>query len=85
MKVTVRAFGPIMEIIGRIINLDLAPGSTLDDLARRLETDARLNDEIKILGSNMTILVNGVNSKTLKNLALKEGDRIDILSPFGGG
>ncbi|MCJ7633264.1 MoaD/ThiS family protein [Candidatus Bathyarchaeota archaeon] len=87
MKVTVRAFGPILEIIGRIQEVDLASDSTLDDLAKKLEIDAKFkNLEIqKILSSNMTILVNGVDSKTLKSLVLTEGARVDILSPFGGG
>ncbi len=87
MKVTVRAFGPILEIIGRIQEVDLASDSTLDDLAKKLVIDAKFkNLEIqKILSSNMTILVNGVDSKTLKSLVLTEGARVDILSPFGGG
>ena len=87
MKVTVRAFGPILEIIGRIQEVDLASDSTLDDLAKKLEIDAKFkNVKIqKILSSNMTILVNGVDSKTLKSLVLTEGARVDILSPFGGG
>lgn len=87
MKVTVRAFGPILEIIGRIQEVDLASDSTLDDLAKNLEIDAKFkNVKIqKILSSNMTILVNGVDSKTLKSLVLTEGARVDILSPFGGG
>ncbi len=87
MRVTVRAFGPILEIIGRIQEVDLDSGSTLDDLAKRLEIEAKVkNVEVsKILSSDMTILVNGANSKTLKCLELKEGDRVDILSPFAGG
>jgi len=87
VKVTVRAFGPILEIIGRIQEVDLASDSTLDDLAKKLEIDAKFkNVKIqKILSSNMTILVNGVDSKTLKSLVLTEGARVDILSPFGGG
>jgi molybdopterin converting factor small subunit len=87
LRVIVRAFGPILEIIGRIQEVELTSGSTLDDLVKKLESDEKVkNVKIsKILSSNMTILVNGINFSTLKSLTLKAGDRVDILSPFGGG
>jgi molybdopterin converting factor small subunit len=87
MKVTVRAFGPIMEVIGRRQEVDLPPDSTLEDLARRLENDAKAKESKapEILNSNLTVLVNGMNAEVLRSVVLKEGDHVDILSPFVGG
>lgn len=87
MRVIVRAFGPVMEIIGRKREIELPADSTLDDLATRLEDEARtrLGRAQKIVGSNLTILVNGMNIQALKDRGLKDGDHVDILSPFVGG
>lgn len=87
MKVTVRAFGPIMELIGRKQEVDLPSGSTLEDLAKMLEKDAKVKQgkAPEILNSNLTVLVNGMNAEALRSRALKEGDHVDILSPFVGG
>lgn len=87
MKITVRAFGPIMEVIGRNQDVELPPNSTLDDLARKLENNARTREgkAPQILNSNLTVLVNGMNAEALTNRILKEGDHVDILSPFVGG
>jgi molybdopterin converting factor small subunit len=87
LRVIVRAFGPVMEIIGRKREIELPADSTLDDLATRLEDEARtrLGRAQKIVGSNLTILVNGMNIQALKDRGLKDGDHVDILSPFVGG
>lgn len=87
MKVTIRAFGPIMELIGRKQEVDLPPDSTLEDLAQRLENDAKPSQgkAPEILNSNLTVLVNGMNAEALRSRVLKEGDHVDILSPFVGG
>jgi len=87
LKVIVRAFGPVIEIIGRKREIELLADSTLDDLATRLEDEARtrLGRAQKIVGSNLTILVNGMNIEALKDRGLKDGDHVDILSPFVGG
>ena len=83
----VRAFGPVMEIIGRKREIELPADSTLDDLATKVEDEARtrLGRAQKIVGSNLTILVNGMNIEALKDRGLKDGDHVDILSPFVGG
>jgi len=76
-----------MEIIGKKQEVDLPPDSTLEDLARRLEKDAE-DKEGKapdILNSNLTVLVNGMNAEALRSRMLREGDHVDILSPFVGG
>ena len=87
LKVTVRAFGPIMEVIGRRQELELPVDATLEELARKLDEDAqaRLGKTPGILHSNLTILVNGMNYEAVKTRILKEGDHVDILSPFVGG
>ncbi len=87
LKVTVRAFGPIMEVIGRKQEVDLPPNSTLEDLAHRLESEVKAKEgkSPEILNSNLMILVNGMNAEALATRALREGDHVDILSPFVGG
>jgi molybdopterin converting factor small subunit len=87
LKIMVRAFGPIMDLIGRKREMDLPPGSTLDDLANMLEKNAGTKDgkALRILGSNLTVLVNGVNAEVVKSRVLKDGDNVDVLSPFVGG
>jgi molybdopterin converting factor small subunit len=87
LKVTVRAFGPVMEVIGRKREMELPADSTLRDLAARLEDEAktRLGKAPRIMNSNLTILVNGMNIEALKDRGLREGDHVDILSPFVGG
>jgi molybdopterin converting factor small subunit len=87
LKVIVRAFGPVMEIIGRKREMELPADSTLGDLASRLEEEARIRvgRAQKIVGSDLTILVNGMNIEALKDRGLKDGDHVDILSPFVGG
>ena len=83
MKVVVRAFGPISESLGRLEYIELPPGSTLKNLAEKLQKKTAL--EIPpILNSNLRILVNGTVS-TKSDQVLEEGDRVDILSPFAGG
>jgi len=76
-----------MEIIGRKREIELPADSTLDDLATKVEDEARtrLGRAQKIVGSNLTILVNGMNIEALKDRGLKDGDHVDILSPFVGG
>lgn len=86
MKILIRAFGPIMDVIGRSQEMILPSGSTLDDLIKKLEKEnMSKNGGVIVSSSNLIILVNGVNSKTVKNRILEEGDHVDLLSPFVGG
>lgn len=82
MKVVVRAFGPISEALGRLQYVELPEGSTLENLAEKLQKETV--PRIPLLNSNLKILVNGTVS-TRNGRILDEGDRVDILSPFAGG
>ena len=83
MRIIVRAFGPISEKLGRQRIVELPIGSTLEDLAEKLrkETTERVPS---LLVSDLKIIVNGALSTNGEQI-LKEGDRVDILSPFAGG
>ncbi len=83
MKVIVKAFGPISEIIGRLQYIELSENSRVEDLANILEKN--MNGKVSsLLHSNLKIVLNG-SIISDSNTRLKDGDRIDILSPFAGG
>jgi molybdopterin converting factor small subunit len=83
LKVVVRAFGPISEVLGRLQYVELPSDSTLQNLAEKLQKETALK-VTPILNSNLRVLVNGTVS-TMSEQVLVEGDRVDILSPFAGG
>jgi len=89
LKVTVKAFGQIMDTLGAERTVDLPDESTVEDLALQLEQSLKPegdgSKEPRLLRSNLTVLVNGRNIQTLKNRTLREGDYVAFLSPFGGG
>jgi molybdopterin converting factor small subunit len=83
LKVVVRAFGPISEALGRLQFVELPSGSTLQNLAEKLQKETALRVP-PLLNSNLRVLVNGTIA-TMSDQVLVEGDRVDILSPFAGG
>ena len=89
MKVTVKAFGQIMEMLGTERIVVLPEESTIEDLAVQLEKNLNSEKTEKrgedLLRSDLTVLVNGRNVRTLKNRTLRDGDLVAFLSPFGGG
>lgn len=91
MKVVVRAYGDLKELITNQITIDLKPRAKLKDLINKLgETTRSKNEYIgsyNAAGPTLTILINGHNAQTLKKLetTLKDGDAITILPPFVGG
>ncbi len=89
MKVIVKAFGQIMEVLGAERIVVLPEESTIEDLAVQLEQSLNLERVEKrrdgLLRSDLTVLVNGRNIRMLKNRTLKNGDFVAFLSPFGGG
>ena len=89
MKVTVKAFGQIMDILGAERTVDLPDESTVEDLAVQLEqglkSDSDKSRVPRLLRSDLTVLVNGRNVQTLRSRTLRQGDYVAFLSPFGGG
>lgn len=91
LKVIVRAYGDLKELLANQIMVDLKPRAKLKDLINKLgETTGSSRGYIgsyNAAGPTLTILINGRNTQTLKKLetTLKDGDAITILPPFVGG
>ena len=88
MKIRITVFGPeVTRLLERDQVIDLAPSSTLDNLAQKLEAKIKAKHgwAPNLLRSNFTILINGKPAETIGNRALKDGDSVALLSPVGGG
>ena len=88
MKISIKSFGPeITSLLNREKLVEVEPGSSVDDLIRKLEEYIKAEHKrtVKILESPFTILINGCNLETLMERVLKKGDIVTILSPIGGG
>jgi len=88
LKITIKAFGPeITSLLERERIVDVEPGSSADDLVRRLEEEIMTEHgrTVSILGSSFTVLINGRNLEALRDRTLRDGDLVAILSPIGGG
>ncbi len=88
MRITIKAFGPeITSLLERERIVIVEPGSSADDLVRRLEEEiiTEHGRTVSILGSSFTVLINGRNLEILEDRSLEDGDMVTILSPIGGG
>jgi molybdopterin converting factor small subunit len=92
MKILVRVFGELAQIIGNRHNLELgdkASISTLSDEIARITGQKRRGylGEFEVGGSEMAILVNGRNIDLLDGLetVLRDGDEVVFLIPTMGG
>jgi len=94
MKVTAKFFTTLREITKkREEEVELPSAATLDDLLRHLSqkygrqfADYVFNDD-KGTRSQLQFLVNGRSTTTLQGLKtrLKDGDKVAIIPPVGGG
>jgi len=92
MKVKVRAFGRLIDLVGDEVEVELAPNAKVKDLLAKLKEKSVSLEEDALTRyekdePELTILLNGRNIYTLKNLQtpLKEGDVVVLLSPVIGG
>ena len=92
MKITVRVFGELAQIIGNRHILDLSEGSTVGALTKELANRAGQKrqgylGEYRVGGGEIAILVNGRNIDLLDGVGtiLREGDDVVILIPTMGG
>jgi sulfur carrier protein ThiS len=77
VRVTVSAFGDLRRhLLGGVQErtLELPEGAVLADIARALDADP---DELPLARRDDAVLREGV--------ALREGDRIELFAPIGGG
>ena len=91
MKVLVRVFGDISQVIGKRHTIEIPEGSTFTTLAKRLgEQSGQPQDylgEFKIGSKDLSVLVNGRSIEILKGVstALNDGDEVVIMQPTAGG
>ena len=92
MKVTVRVFGELTQLLGRRHTLELDEGVTVGTLTSRMADEAGLKRQgylgsYKVGGSELAILVNGRNIDLLDGVrtALQDGDDVVLLPPSAGG
>ena len=92
MKVKVRVFGRLAEVLGREFEVELEPDARVKDLLAKLRKIEQKIDENSLIpyfkdDPQFIILVNGFNIQTLKklNTELRNGDTIILFPPVEGG
>ena len=92
MKVTVRVFGELVQIIGNRHVQELSEGATIITLTGKLAERAGLKrygylGSFKVGGGDLAILVNGRNIELLDGVktTLQDGDEVVFLIPTSGG
>jgi molybdopterin synthase sulfur carrier subunit len=92
LKVKVRVFGRLAEVLGREFEVELEPDARVKDLLaklRKIEQKIGENSLIPYFKDDpqFIILVNGFNIQTLKklNTELRNGDTIILFPPVEGG
>ena len=94
MKVKVRAFGRLIDVLGDEIDVELEPNAKVKDLLAKLrekilslDLDEAALTRYERDEPELTILLNGRNIYTLKKLQtpLKDGDLVVLLPPVIGG
>jgi len=81
IKVRVRTFARVRELLGNDFQVDLVEGATVADLWEQL----RLRDrEMDAIARAIRIAVNG-RIVPLLDARLRDGDEVSLLPPVGGG
>jgi molybdopterin synthase sulfur carrier subunit len=92
MKITVRAFARIREVVGHVTALDLPEGSGIPAVTAALasrsdESRDLLYDEQGTIREHIIFMVNRkrVSRSALESIILAEGDEVAIYPPVAGG
>ena len=89
MKVEVIAYGYLMTLIGGKMNVELEENAGLEDLVSQLAPRPGAFKKGYVgpykLNSDLIVLVNGRNAKTLTTSVLKDGDVVTLIPPLVGG
>ncbi len=89
MKVEVVAYGYLMTLIGGKKKVELEEDAGLEDLVSQLAPSPGAFKKGYVgpykLNSDLIILINGRNAKTLTTKALKDGDVVTLIPPLVGG
>jgi molybdopterin synthase sulfur carrier subunit len=92
MKVTVRVFGGLVQILGKRYVLELEEGATVGRLSNLLAQNAGIKrrgylGNFKVTGGDLAVLVNGKSIQLLEGVGttLHDGDEVVYLPPAAGG
>ena len=92
MKVKVRTFGRLAEVLGREFEVELEPNARVKDLLAKLRKIGPKVEEKPLTlyfkdNPEFIILLNGYNIQALRKLEteLKNGDTVIIFPPVEGG
>ncbi len=91
MKILVRVFGDISQIIGKRHEIEVPEGATVSAVTNRVgeKTGQRMGylGEFRVGGSDLAVLVNGKNIDMIGGTATKlsDGDEIVVMQPTAGG
>jgi molybdopterin synthase sulfur carrier subunit len=92
MRVTVRVFGELVQILGKRQVHELEEGSTVGYLSNLIANNAGLKrrgylGNFKVSGGDLAVLVNGKSIQLLRGIETKlsDGDEVVFLPPAAGG
>jgi MoaD family protein len=92
MKVTVRVFGDLAEVVGNRHEMDLDIGTDVKGLTKKIAEKTGQHrqgylGEYRVGGNELAVLVNGRNIDLMEGIrtTLKDGDEVVLLIPTMGG
>jgi molybdopterin converting factor small subunit len=91
MKILVRVFGDVSQIIGKRHEVDVPEGSTVSTVTNKVgeKSGQRMGylGEFQVGGKDLAVLVNGKNIDMIDGpgTRLRNGDEIVVMQPTAGG
>jgi len=91
MKIIVRVFGDVSQIIGKRHEVDVPEGSTVSNVTNKVgeKSGQRIGylGDFQVGGKDLAVLVNGKNIDMINGPAtrLRDGDEIVVMQPTAGG
>ena len=91
MKILVRVFGDVSQIIGKRHEVDVPEGSTVSTVTNKggEKSGQRMGylGEFQVGGKDLAVLVNGKNIDMIDGpgTRLRNGDEIVVMQPTAGG
>ena len=88
MKVNVRIFGSVVEVVGRSHSLELSKNATMNTLITKIAEKSGQPrngylDEFKVGGADLAVILNGKNIAILNGLDTILSDKDDVvIMPF---
>jgi molybdopterin synthase sulfur carrier subunit len=92
MKIRVKTFAQIKDILGADSSLEYPHGTSMKELLKSLrqkagESESQLFSREGELRSHLVLIMNGtrIYKEDIESLTLSEGDEIALFSPVSGG